>query len=74
MCADQIGKVASVHRAAGCVEVDLGSVRREMSLLALDPTDAVRSGDWVVAYQGYVLHVIDEPTALEILEARGERP
>lgn len=70
MCQDEVGQVRRVDRAVGAARVSFSGTEREISLLALGEDQSLAAGDWVVAYQGYVLEVLDERTATELLRDR----
>lgn len=70
MCMDEIGQVRAIDRDSGMAFMATEEREHEISLLAMDEPDEVRAGDWIVVYQGYALHVLDEAVAAEMLRDR----
>ncbi len=64
MCIAFPGKILSIA-ANGLAVVDIGGVRREVSLDLL--ADEVKPGDYVISHAGYAIQTIDEVAAGESL-------
>ena len=64
MCIAFPGKILSIA-AKGLAVVDIGGVRREVSLDLL--VDEVTPGDYVISHAGYAIQLIDEVAARESL-------
>ena len=64
MCIAFPGKILSIA-ASGLAIVDIGGIRREVSLDLL--TDEAHPGDYVISHAGYAIQRIDEVAAGESL-------
>lgn len=65
MCIGFPGKILSIDAMNQAV-IDIGGIRREVSLDILDEPAAV--GDYVITHAGFAIHKVDEASALESLE------
>lgn len=70
MCLGIPGQVVEVRdRAGGLAVVDVGGVRREVSVALVDePAAPVEPGEWVLVHVGFALARVDEEQARETLE------
>jgi len=64
MCIAFPGRILSIA-PSGLAVVDIGGVRREVSLDLL--ADEVQPGDYVISHAGYAIQLIDEVAARESL-------
>ena len=65
MCIGFPGKILSIDGMNQAV-IDIGGIRREVSLDILDEPAAV--GDYVITHAGFAIHKVDEASALDSLE------
>ena len=65
MCIGFPGKILSIDNMNQAV-IDIGGIRREVSLDILDEPAAV--GDYVITHAGFAIHKVDEASALDSLE------
>jgi hydrogenase expression/formation protein HypC len=64
MCIGFPGKVLSIDEANQAL-IDIGGIRREVSLDIMDEPVAI--GDYVIAHAGFAIHKVDEAEALDSL-------
>jgi hydrogenase expression/formation protein HypC len=64
MCIAFPGKIVSITEG-NIALVDIGGIRREVSLGIIDET--VSPGDYVISHAGFAIHKIDEEEARENL-------
>jgi len=62
MCTRRLHLVVALDRPGTVVVEDVGGGRHQVSLLALDPPEAV-PGDWLVVHSGYAIDRVDPAEA-----------
>jgi hydrogenase expression/formation protein HypC len=64
MCIGFPGKVLSIDDANQAL-IDIGGIRREVSLDIMDEPVAI--GDYVITHAGFAIHKVDEAEAMDSL-------